>query len=162
MYKRQADERERGFREKKQSAAEIRKEIEEARAKAAADGFALQRPPKEDSKRGSAAEAAASINEWTEKVKNGSVRVTTAHRDLTGESALLIAGDRGKSVGGDVNCTNKVRFSQDAPAMERPTMLLCWRTSSDRSVVTMMATPDGEPSAGASVSIINREWAKLG
>ncbi|GAA2703949.1 hypothetical protein [Actinoplanes palleronii] len=143
----------------KKSAKEIRKEIEEARAKAEADGFDLQRPPK--AKGESAAKAGDAIKEWTEPTDNGSVRVTTARHDLTDSSTLLLAGDRGKSVGAGVNCTNKVRFTRDAPVTERPTLLMCWKTSSSRSVVTMMAAPDGKPSADDNISIIDREWAKL-
>lgn len=144
---------------KKQSAKEVREEIDKARAKAKADGFPLQRPPEAKGAGRKVDESA--VKQWTEPIKNGTVRVTTARQDLTGGSALLLAGDRGKPVGGGVNCTDKVRFTRDAPAAEQPTLLLCWRTSSARSVVTMMATPEGKPSTDANISIINREWAKL-
>jgi hypothetical protein len=143
---------------KERSAKEVREEIDKARAKAKADGFDIQRPLKAKSGSTKAEEA---VSQWTESIKNGTVRVTTARHDLTDSSALLPAGNRGKSVGDGVKCTNKVRFTQDAPATERPTLLVCWRTSSKRSVVTMMATPQGVPSAAPNISIINREWAKL-
>lgn len=141
------------------SGEETRKEIDQARAKAKADGFALQRPPEAEGAAKMVDESA--VKQWTEPIKNGTVRVTTARQDLTGASALLLAGDQGKPVGGGVSCTNKIRFTRDAPPTTQPTVLLCWRTSSTRSVVTMMAKPGGVPSADANVSIINREWAKL-
>lgn len=144
---------------KKRSEKEVREEIDKARAQAKADGVELQRPLQ--AKGGAAAKADEAVTQRTESIKDGSVRVTTARHDLTDSAALLIAGDGGKSVGDGVKCTNRVRFSQDTPATERPTLLVCWRTSANRSVVTMMATPRGIPSADANVSIINREWAKL-
>lgn len=135
------------------------KKIDEARAKAEADGFPLRRPPK--AKGGGKKVNEAAVKQWTEPIKNGVVRVTTARQDLTGGATLRLAGDHGRSVGGGISCTDKIRLSEDAPATARPTVLMCWRTSSARSVVTLMATPKGIPSADANVSIIKREWAKL-
>jgi hypothetical protein len=143
------------------SSSAAQKEMNKARAKAAADGFPLQRPPEAKDNSATMADAAA-VSQWTEPIRNGTVQVTTARRDLTGGAALVLAADRGRSVGDGVSCTDKVRFTRDAPATERPTVLVCWRTSAERSVVTMMATPNGRPSPAANVSIINREWAKLG
>jgi hypothetical protein len=143
---------------KKRSANDVREEINKARARAKADGIELQRPL---TAKGKSEMTDGSYSQWNESTKNGSVRVTTAGHDLTDSSDLLPAGDGGKPVGDGVKCTNRVRFSQDAAPTTRPTLLVCWRTSSKRSVVTMMATPNGEPSAAANVSIINREWAKL-
>jgi hypothetical protein len=44
----------------------------------------------------------------------------------------------------------------------RPNLLLCWRTSDDRSVATVLIDQSGKPSTADSVRIIDREWAKLG
>jgi hypothetical protein len=137
--------------------AKARKEVEEAREKAAADGVELQRPLKQQSANGDGA-----VNERTETVKDGTIRVVTAKHDLTGQRELALAADKGKSVGDGVHCTNKLRFAQGAAATERPTVLLCWRTSEDRSVVTMSVTPEGKPATATSVRLIDKEWAKLG
>jgi hypothetical protein len=137
------------------TSAKVQQEIKKAQAKAAADGYPVQRPVE-------AKADTSAVDQWTEPIKNGTVRITTAHRDLTGDATLAVAGDRGKSVGSGVSCTDKVRFSRDAPATEHKTLLLCWKTSATRSVVTMMATPSGQPSAAASVALISKEWAKLG
>ncbi|MEV6301472.1 hypothetical protein AB0M02_18825 [Actinoplanes sp. NPDC051861] len=131
----------------------VRDEIEQARARAAEEGVTLQRPLKQA--RG------AQVEHRTETTKNGTIRVTTARDDLTGTAPLTIAADEGTRVG-SAHCTDRVRFSQDAPAVKRPTLLLCWRTSADRSVVTMAVTPKGKPKAATSVEIIDQEWAKLG
>ncbi|WIM94935.1 hypothetical protein ACTOB_006994 [Actinoplanes oblitus] len=135
--------------------AKIEQEIAAARASAAADGVPLKRPLTAPN----GVQEATSVR--TESTREGSVRITTAHYDLTGHQPLLIAADRGKPVGGGVRCTNKVRFSANAPAVERPSLLLCWRTSSERSVVTMATNPSGEPDPQDSVKIIDREWATL-
>jgi hypothetical protein len=132
----------------------IRKEIRAARAKAAADGVPLRRPLEQKTSTGA-------ISQRTEKIADGTIRITTARHDLTGQGPLAIAADEGTKIG-DARCTNKIRFSTGAPAQERPTLLLCWRTSAKRSVVTMIATPGGKPAAATSVGVIDREWAKLG
>jgi hypothetical protein len=40
-------------------------------------------------------------------------------------------------------------------------MLVCWRTSARRSVVTVAVAEQGRPSSGDSVAVIQREWARL-
>ena len=55
----------------------------------------------------------------------------------------------------------QIRKAREKAAI-RPNLLLCWRTSADRSVATVLVDQKGKPSAAESVQIINREWAKLG
>jgi len=136
--------------------AAVRREIEEARKKAAADGVRLQRPLKPQ-----AAAAAGPVNERTERTADGSIRVISAEHDLSGQRELRLV-DGGKPVGNGVSCTNRMRFAQGAPATARPTVLVCWRVSAKRSVVTMAVTPEGMPSTAASVELIDKEWAGLG
>ncbi|MBG0560165.1 hypothetical protein [Actinoplanes aureus] len=149
------EERKQASRSEEKTSAEVRRKIKEARAKAAADGVPLKRPLKQ------AAAGEAAVSERTVQTKNGTIRVTTARDDLTGQRALAIAADKGERVG-SANCTNRIRFSAGVPARERPSLLLCWRTSAQRSVVTMAVTPNGKPKAAESVAIIDKEWAKLG
>jgi hypothetical protein len=136
---------------------QVRREIEEAREKAAADGVRLQRPLKQDATR-----AGGVVNERTERTANGSIRVISARHDLSGQREMRFAGDEGKPVGKGVTCTNRMRFAEGTPATVRPTALLCWRVSKERSVVTMAVAPKGKPSAAASVAVISKEWAALG
>ena len=101
------------------------------------------------------------VNERTEALRNGTIRIVTAKRDLTGKRELLLAGDEGKPVGDGVTCTSDVKINAAVEEVQQPTMLLCWRTSKSRSVVTMAVIPKGDPPTAASAEIIAKEWAKL-
>jgi hypothetical protein len=101
------------------------------------------------------------VNERTEALRNGTIRIVTAKRDLTGQRELLLAGDEGKSVGGGVTCTSNVKINAAVEEVQQPTMLLCWKTSKSRSVVTMAVIPKGDPPTQASADIIGKEWAEL-
>jgi hypothetical protein len=107
-----------------------------------------------------AAAAEGQINQRDEPRKNGTLRVLTAKSDLTGQGPLLWAADRGSAVG-DARCTQNFHFSNKAKAAVQPNLLLCWRTSAARSVVTVLVDYDGHPSTADSLKIIDREWAKL-
>jgi hypothetical protein len=91
----------------------------------------------------------------------GSLRIITAKFNLAGQRELLWAADRGKPVG-DAHCTQNFRFGKNVPPTVYPNLLLCWRTSADRSVATVMVDQSGRPSAKESAQIINHEWTKLG
>ncbi|MFI5892550.1 hypothetical protein ACIA5D_20825 [Actinoplanes sp. NPDC051513] len=97
----------------------------------------------------------------TEPTADGTIRITTAKGDLTGGPDLRLAADEGKLVG-TARCTKRVAFANRVKAREIPTLLLCWRTSADRSVVTLAVSRKDKPAAEDSLEIIDREWAKLG
>ncbi|GGM97710.1 hypothetical protein FHR83_000244 [Actinoplanes campanulatus] len=99
------------------------------------------------------------IADRTEKLGEGTVRIVTAQSDLTGDRELILAGDDGTEVGGGVHCTTDV--PNDTVMSPAPEMLMCWRTSPERSVITMTTTPEGEPSTADSVVVIQREWDRL-
>jgi hypothetical protein len=134
-------------------AAKVRKEVQEAREKAAKDGVSLKRPL---TAKGGPIEG---LSTRTENTANGTIRITTAKSDLTGRQDQLMAADAGKAVG-RARCTQKLHFS-NADTREIPTILLCWRTSDSRSVVTLAVARTGKPSMDASVAVIDREWARL-
>lgn len=134
--------------------AQTLKAIKDARAQAAADGFPEMRPP---GQRANVLTTSASEN-----TAQGPIQITTARGDLRGASPQALAGDAGKAAGNGVSCTKRLRFSVNAPAKTIPNMLLCWKTSAERSVVTMATAKKGSPSTAASTAIIAREWAKLG
>jgi hypothetical protein len=136
-------------------AAKVKKEIQAAREKAAKDGYPLQRPLQD---KGQPVEADTRM----EKYAGGTMRITTAKGDLTGQKDQLMAGDAGVPVGA-ARCTSKLRFANADKPREIPTVVLCWQTSAKRSVVTMaVADKGGKPSSAAVAAVIAREWAKLG
>lgn len=96
------------------------------------------------------------IRERTEVLGSGSIRVVSARRDLTGERLALLSRDEGRAAGRGVRCTDQIRFGTGLPS-GGPGVLVCWRTSEGRSVITI-----GQgASAAESVEVINREWFDL-
>ncbi|MBM2621596.1 hypothetical protein JIG36_39445 [Actinoplanes sp. LDG1-06] len=139
-----------------EDSAAVRREIDRARAQAAKDGHPLQRPLQQKAQ----AVPGSQVSTRTEPTSEGTIRISTARADLTGQQDQLIAGDGGKPVG-SARCTQKVRFSEGAPAREVANLLLCWRMSADRSVVTLAVAKEGTPSSSISTATIDREWARL-
>ncbi|MBB2942740.1 hypothetical protein FB565_002453 [Actinoplanes lutulentus] len=93
--------------------------------------------------------------------KNGSLRVVTARGDLTGQEELAwIAG--GVTAHGNVDCSQTFQFMSNKPAAKRDNMLVCWRTSAERSVVTVMVDMDGNPSLKKSLATVHDHWKKMG
>jgi hypothetical protein len=107
-----------------------------------------------------AAMGETAVKERTETTSAGTVKVITAKGDLTGRQELRMAADQGEPVG-QARCTQRVRFANAADAHVLPSVLLCWRVSAQRSVVTFTVSKKGRPSPRISESIINGEWAKL-
>jgi hypothetical protein len=89
-----------------------------------------------------------------------SLKVVSAGQDLTGYRELAWVADEGEAVG-DARCTSTIRLSNAAEPRERPTLLLCWRTSATKSVYTVAVDSKGRPSKKASVAAIDERWAKL-
>jgi hypothetical protein len=104
--------------------------------------------------------AAGPVRERSEKSAQGTIRVVSARYDLTGQRELGLAADRGQAVGRS-RCTQRLRFSSESVGQLKPSILLCWRTSSRRSVVTLAVSPHGTPWPEASVAAIDREWSAL-
>jgi len=132
-------------------------EIKKAREKAAKDGYPLQRALTA----GPHAESGPVSERSEPRPNGGSLRIITAKFDLSGQRELLWAADHGKPVG-DAHCTQNFHFSNNMKPAIRPNLLLCWRTSAERSVATVLVDQKGKPSTAESLQIINREWAKLG
>lgn len=84
------------------------------------------------------------------------IRVLSARHDL---GRLLWAADGGRQVGGS-RCTQSLRID-GGPAQSRPGMLLCWRVSAARSVVTVATRAGGSPLAEASARVLDRTWRRL-
>jgi hypothetical protein len=88
------------------------------------------------------------------------LRVISARGDLTGQRELAWVADEGTAVG-NARCTQTFRFSDNGAPSRKPTMLICWRTSAARSVITLMVNLDGHPSKAASSAALNKRWAEL-
>jgi hypothetical protein len=135
-----------------------RQRIDAARAAASKAGFPLQRPLPQ--RANAAADGSLTVTDSGSLATGGTMRVITARYDLTGQHELVLAADDGVRVG-SARCTQNFRFSGNAQPAETPTMLLCWRTSADRSVVTVAVSKAGRPSKVASVAEIDKQWRKL-
>jgi hypothetical protein len=133
------------------------------RSGAAKSGTELLRPPSQQ--RGAAPPVTDDQLTVTRsgnlKTDGAALQVVSARLDLTGQRELTWAADEGLPVG-DARCTQKFRFSAGASVVEKPTLLLCWRTSASRSVYTIATSVKGPPSADASIAAINQRWAELG
>ena len=93
--------------------------------------------------------------------EGGTLKVVSAKQDLTGQRELSIVADKGRAVG-EARCTQEIRFADSAESVEKPSMLICWRTSAGRSVYTVAVVPKGRPSADKSVAALEKQWSKLG
>ncbi|RSM54667.1 hypothetical protein DMB66_37185 [Actinoplanes sp. ATCC 53533] len=132
--------------------------IKAARAAAAADGHPVQRAltPSKAAKTGPVTvKTIGSIYE-----DGATMRVLSAKFDLTGQREMLWAADDGEPVG-DARCTQNFHFSNNRVPGERPTMLLCWRTSAKKSVVTVAVVKEGRPAKPASAAMIEKVWRTL-
>jgi hypothetical protein len=127
---------------------------------AAQVGRLLQASPRPAASRMAIASGPVTVS--TETGTDGSsIRVVAAGYDMTGHWSPLSAGDPGQAVG-DARCTAKLAALPGGPAVERPTMLMCWRMSPLKSVVTVAIRPQGRPLAGASVDVLDRNWTAMG
>ncbi|MGK5678064.1 hypothetical protein [Actinoplanes sp. URMC 104] len=104
--------------------------------------------------------AAALVKRHSETTRQATIRVTSARFDLTGQPELAVVGDDGW-VMGRARCTKTLRSAPGQPPKAVPSMLVCWRTSPSRSVVTVAVAAKGRPSAGESVAALEREWERL-
>jgi hypothetical protein len=89
------------------------------------------------------------------------LHVVYARSYLAGQHELKWAADAGHVVGA-ARCTKNFRIGEYASASVKPTMLLCWRLSPTRSVLTVAVDVEHPPSEQASVEKINEVWAQLG
>jgi len=89
------------------------------------------------------------------------IRVVSARYDLTGRWELLAAADPGQVVDG-ARCTRNLRIGAAATPELRPSLLLCWRTAANKSVVTIAINKARAPSARASATIVDQEWIAMG
>jgi hypothetical protein len=141
----------------------VRREIEEAREKAAGDGHPLQRPLTAPAAPPVRAQDAGTLAEETRKLADGgTMRIISARYDLSSHREMLWAADKGEPYDDGVRCTQNFRFAENAKAAERPTMLLCWRNSAERSAVVLTVVKQGSPVAEIAAKAVADQWNKLG
>jgi hypothetical protein len=87
------------------------------------------------------------------------LRVSSARQDLTGYRELAWVRD-GKAAG-DAVCTKKITLSPQSPARARPTLLICWRLSAQKSVYTVAVDFKTPPPESASVAALDRAWRAM-
>ncbi|MDQ1645095.1 MAG: hypothetical protein QOJ50_1279 [Cryptosporangiaceae bacterium] len=88
------------------------------------------------------------------------LKVVSAHTDLSGQKELAWAADDGHAVGA-ARCTQKFAFSNQSTPAVKPTLLVCWRTTADRSAYTVAVVRSGRPSEQRSATMLNEAWTKL-
>ena len=143
------------------TAKSFEQRLSEARTAASRAGTTI-RNPMPPAKGGPVAAADVSTTVSGDVRKDGhSLRVVSAHSDLTGQRELAWVADDGEKVG-DARCSQTFKLSNNVTAKKHPTLLVCWRTSATRSVYTVAVDVKGHPSTETSVAALNETWAKLG
>lgn len=140
----------------------VRERVAAARSAAEKAGTTVRKPlPNTNGGAAAAADEVKVTETGTLKENRAIMRVVSARQDLTGQRELAWAADEGVPVG-NARCTQNFRLSAGAPVSEKPTLLLCWRTSPTKTVYTVSVKLDSRPSKQESVDIIERTWAKMG
>ena len=92
--------------------------------------------------------------------KGGTVRIVSAKGDLTGQRELSwVAGGISKYQGAD--CSQTFRFSSNPKPTVKPNLLMCWRTSAEKSVVAVVVDANGKPSKEKAVSALEQRWQSM-
>ena len=91
------------------------------------------------------------------------IRVVAARTDLTGKLEQAWAVDNGTHTG-SVSCTHDTKLTAGGKAFERPTLLVCWRTTSDLSAYALVIDPKAKtpvPDADG-VAAVETAWKAAG
>jgi hypothetical protein len=134
-------------------------QIDAVRSLAARPNDQVRRPPVPTAAAAAVDEADVTTTQVQERGET--LKTVSAHQDLSGFRELSLLADKGTKYG-DTRCTKKIRFSHAEKVRERPTLLLCWRTSAQKSVYTVAVKIGGRPSSALSVAAIDKKWAELG
>jgi hypothetical protein len=88
------------------------------------------------------------------------VRVVAARSDLTGKVDLTMTVDHGQAVGDDF-CTQNVRLVANGPVGIRSTVALCWHTSADLTVYTLLVDPKHNVTTAESAKALDEVWDQI-
>jgi hypothetical protein len=89
-----------------------------------------------------------------------SIRVVAARTDLTGAPGFTWAVDEGRPVG-KYRCTQNVRLVPRGTAGIRPTVMLCWRTSSTLSAYALVVDPQHPVKEAEGVAALDQVWSDV-
>jgi hypothetical protein len=135
--------------------------IAAVRSLAAKPNDQVRRPPEPNGAAAAIPVTTADVT-TTQSLQNGErLTVSSARQDLTGYNHLGLVADPGVKYG-EARCTKKIKVRAAEKPRERPTLLICWRTTATKSVYTMAVKLDGRPDPKLSVAALDKEWAKLG
>jgi hypothetical protein len=89
------------------------------------------------------------------------LRLVAGRTDLSGKLEFGWAADAGRVVPssfGDARCTQKLILAPGSPASVRPTVLLCWRTTSALSAYSVIIDFDHTPVDAEGVALLDVGW----
>ncbi|MEV6301474.1 hypothetical protein AB0M02_18835 [Actinoplanes sp. NPDC051861] len=89
------------------------------------------------------------------------LKVMSAESDLTGQRELAWVADLGKPYG-SATCSQTFKLANEEKAAKKPNLLICWRTSTSKSVYTVLVDLDGKPSKEKSVKALEKRWKAMG
>ncbi len=92
-----------------------------------------------------------------------SIRVVAARTDLTGKLEQAWAVGTGDQIGA-VSCTHNTRLTPTSSAHERPTVLICWRTTTNLSAYALVIDPKAKtpvPNAEGAAAV-DAAWRAAG
>lgn len=88
------------------------------------------------------------------------MRLVSALGDLTGRRELSWVADAGTPVG-DGLCSQTFHYSAPVEPGTNPSLLVCWRVSAQKSVISVAVSKSGTPSMQAGVAAIDHQWDRL-
>jgi hypothetical protein len=89
------------------------------------------------------------------------IRAVTARTDLTGKLEQAWAADEGTEAGAG-RCTQNVQFTPGGKAGVRPTLVLCWHTTSTLSAYVLLIDPKAPVAVETGRKALDEVWAAAG
>lgn len=139
-------------------APDVQEKIEQAREKMRKDGVEVKRPVIPQ-----VTQTADNIEVTTEgSLKEGGiVRIMAAREDLTGQRELAYVAGGVQEFRG-VPCSQTFQFSTNPQPAKKDNLLMCWRTTPQKSVVAIVVDPKGRPSRDKAIDELEKKWRSMG
>jgi hypothetical protein len=100
------------------------------------------------------------VEKGTLKDDRRTMRIVSSRQDLTDYAELGWIGDEGVPYG-SARCSRTIQIS-DKPAAEKPTLMICWRTTPKKSVYTIAVDLKKNPTAQDGAAALEKEWKRMG
>jgi hypothetical protein len=94
------------------------------------------------------------------KRDGATLRLVSALGDLTGRRELSWVADAGLSVG-DGYCSQNFHYSAPVTPGLNPSLMICWRVTPVKSVISVAVSKTATPSAQAGITAIDRQWDRF-